>query len=66
MADEVRNLLVNAEREAERRLGEQRPALERLVEALLEKETLELEALRALLGPSVRDATDAPESGVLH
>jgi cell division protease FtsH len=66
MEDEVRNLLVNAEREAERKLGEQRPALERLVEALLAKETLELEALRSLLGPSLRDAADAPESGVLH
>jgi cell division protease FtsH len=66
MEDEVRNLLVNAEREAERRLTEHRPALERLVEALLTKETLEIEALRGLLGPSVRDEQDAPETGVLH
>jgi cell division protease FtsH len=66
MEDEVRNLLVNAEREAERYLSEHRPAMERLIEALLTKETLETEALRGLLGPSVRDAHDAPESGVLH
>jgi len=66
MEDEVRILLVNAEREAERFLTEHRPAMERLIEALLTKETLETEALRGLLGPSVRDAQDAPESGVLH
>ncbi|HEU4578177.1 MAG TPA: ATP-dependent zinc metalloprotease FtsH [Polyangiaceae bacterium] len=66
MEDEVRSLLVHAQREAERQLGEHRPALDRLVEALLEKETLETEALRALLGPSVRDEREAPESGVLH
>jgi ATP-dependent Zn protease len=64
--DEVRNMLVNAEREAERRLTEHRPALERLVEALLSKETLETEALRGLLGPSMRDEHDATETGVLH
>jgi cell division protease FtsH len=66
MEDEVRGMLVNAEREAERRLTEHRPALERLVDALLEKETLEMEALRTLLGPSMKDERDAPESGVLH
>jgi cell division protease FtsH len=66
MEDEVRNLLVHAQREAERQIGEHRPALERLVDALLEKETLETEALRGLLGPSVRDQREAPESGVLH
>ncbi|MEO8180174.1 MAG: ATP-dependent zinc metalloprotease FtsH [Deltaproteobacteria bacterium] len=66
MEDEVRILLVNAEREAERVLTEHRPAMDRLIEALLTKETLETEALRGLLGPSVRDAQDAPESGVLH
>jgi ATP-dependent Zn protease len=66
MEDEVRNLLVNAEREAERRLNEHRPALERLVDALLAKETLETEALRGLLGPPMRDEHDPPESGVLH
>jgi cell division protease FtsH len=66
MEDVVRNLLFHAEREAERQLGEHRPALERLVEALLEKETLETEALRGLLGPSVRDEREAPESGILH
>jgi len=66
MEDEVRNLLVHAQREAERQLGEHRPALDRLVDALLEKETLETEALRGLLGPSVRDGREPPESGVLH
>jgi len=66
MEDEVRNLLVHAQREAERQLGEHRPALDRLVDALLEKETLESEALRGLLGPSVRDGREPPESGVLH
>jgi cell division protease FtsH len=66
MEDEVRNLLVNAEREAVRYLTEHRPAMERLIEALLAKETLETEALRGLLGPSLRDAHEVPESGVLH
>src|SRR6185295_18257388 len=66
MEDEVRNLLVNAERDAERRLTEHRPALERLVEALLSKETLEMEALRSLLGPPLREEHEVPESGVLH
>jgi ATP-dependent Zn protease len=64
--DVVPNLLDHAQREAARQLGAHRPALERLVEALLEKETLETEALRGLLGPSVRDEREAPESGVLH
>jgi ATP-dependent Zn protease len=59
-------LLVHAQREAERQLSEHRPALDRLVDALLEKETLETEALRGLLGPSVRDGREPPESGVLH
>ncbi len=64
--DEVRALLVNAQRDAERQVVEHRAALDRLVEALMEKETLELEALRALLGPSLKDQRDAPQSGVLH
>jgi hypothetical protein len=58
--------LLNAQREAERRLNAHRPALERLVDALLTQETLEQEALRGLLGPAVRGEPDAPESGVLH
>ncbi len=65
--DEVRTLLVNAQRNAERRVVEHRAALEQLVDALLEKETLELDALRVLLGPSINDERgNAPESGVLH
>ncbi|MEY2936206.1 MAG: hypothetical protein RL033_6955 [Pseudomonadota bacterium] len=66
MEDEVRQLLTNAEREAERRLTEHRPAMDRLVDALLARETLEQEALRDLLGPSVRGEPDASASGVLH
>ena len=64
--DEVRTLLVNAQRDAERRVVEHRVELEQLVHALLEKETLEHEALRNLLGPSINDQREAPESGVLH
>jgi cell division protease FtsH len=64
--DEVRALLVNAQRDAERQVVEHRAALDRLVDALLEKETLELEALRGLLGPSFKDQREVPEAGVLH
>ncbi len=64
--DEVRTLIVNAQKDAERRVVEHRLELDSLVDALLEKETLEPEALKGLLGPAMRDATEAPESGVLH
>jgi cell division protease FtsH len=64
--DEVRTLIVNAQRDAERRVVEHRTALDRLVDALLEQETLELESLKTLLGPPLREERDAPESGVLH
>jgi cell division protease FtsH len=66
MEDEVRGLLLNAERQAEQRLTEHRAALERLVDALLTRETLEQEALRSLLGPTAWGEPDAPASGALH
>jgi cell division protease FtsH len=65
--DEVRTLIVNAQREAERRVADHRPEFDQLVDALLERETLELESLKVLLGPSLKEVRDAaPESGVLH
>ncbi len=66
MEDEVRALLINAQRGAERLVTEHRADLDRLVGALLEKETLELEALRALLGPALQGDRETPQSGVLH
>jgi ATP-dependent Zn protease len=62
----VRTLLVNAEQAAEALLRDHRAPLDRLVEALLEQETLEQDALRELLGETPSDARQAPESGVLH
>jgi cell division protease FtsH len=65
--DEVRTLIVNAQREAERKVVEHRAELDQLVDALLERETLELEALKTLLGPSLNDGRGVtPEPGVLH
>jgi ATP-dependent Zn protease len=64
--DEVRQLIVNAQREAERRDKDPRVELDSLVEALLTRETLEPEALEKLLGPSLSSEREAPQSGVLH
>jgi cell division protease FtsH len=64
--DEVRTLIVAAQREAERRVGEHRVELDALVDALLARETLEPEALRKLLGPAFGAQPEAPSSGVLH
>jgi cell division protease FtsH len=64
--DEVRLLIVGAQREAERRVNTHRVALDGLVDALLTKETLEPEALKKLLGPSLGSQREAPKSGVLH
>jgi cell division protease FtsH len=64
--DEVRILIVGAQREAERRVNTHRLELDGLVDALLTKETLEPEALKKLLGPSLGNQRDAPQSGVLH
>ena len=64
--DEVRSLIITAQREAERRIGEHRAALDGLVDALLAQETLELDALRKLLGPAFDAPREAPSSGVLH
>jgi cell division protease FtsH len=64
--DEVRLLIVAAQREAERRVNAHRVELDGLVDALLVKETLEPEALRNLLGPRLGDEHPAPQSGVLH
>jgi cell division protease FtsH len=50
--DEARRLLTAALEEATKVLSGGRPLLERLVSALFERETLEREELRALLGPS--------------
>jgi cell division protease FtsH len=64
--DEVRLLIVGAQREAERRVNEHRLELDSLVDALLTKETLEPEALKRLLGPAFGTEREAPQSGVLH
>jgi cell division protease FtsH len=64
--DEVRLLIVGAQREAERRVNTHRVELDGLVDALLVKETLEPEALKKLLGPSLGNQREAPQSGVLH
>jgi ATP-dependent Zn protease len=64
--DEVRLLIVAAQREAERRVHAHRVELDGLVDALLIKETLEPEALKKLLGPQLGTERDAPQSGVLH
>jgi cell division protease FtsH len=64
--DEVRTLIVGAQREAERRVNDHRVELDGLVDALLTRETLEPEALKALLGPAITSPREAPESGVLH
>jgi cell division protease FtsH len=63
--DEVRALIVAAQREAERRVNDHRVELDSLVDALLEKETLEPEALKNVLGPGLGSERQA-ESGVLH
>jgi cell division protease FtsH len=64
--DEVRTFIVEAQHEAERRVNAHRVELDGLVDALLEKETLEPEALKVLLGPGLGTGRDAPQSGVLH
>jgi cell division protease FtsH len=64
--DEVRTFIVEAQREAERRVNDHRVELDSLVDALLEKETLEPEALNGLLGPALGAGREAPQSGVLH
>jgi cell division protease FtsH len=64
--DEVRLLVVAAQREAERRVTTHRVELDGLVDALLARETLEPEALKKLLGPALGSERDAPQSGVLH
>ena len=64
--DEVRQLIVNAQREAERRVKDHRVELDGLVDALLTRETLEPEALEKLLGPSLGSEREVPQSGVLH
>jgi cell division protease FtsH len=64
--DEVRQLVVSAQREAERRVRDHRVELDSLVDALLTRETLEPDALEKLLGPSLGSEREAPQSGVLH
>jgi cell division protease FtsH len=64
--DEVRQLIVSAQREAERRVKDHRVELDSLVDALLTRETLEPDALEKLLGPSLGSQREAPQSGVLH
>jgi cell division protease FtsH len=66
MEDEVRVLLLRALQDAERRVIDHRAAMDNLIAALLERETLELEALREILGPAVADEIEPPQSGVLH
>jgi ATP-dependent Zn protease len=62
----VRQLIVNAQREAERRVKDHRVELDGLVDALLTRETLEPDALEKLLGPSLGSEREVPQSGVLH
>ena len=64
--DEVRGLIVGAQREAERRIIAHRAELDGLVDALLAKETLEPDALKQLLGPPFGAEREASQSGVLH
>jgi cell division protease FtsH len=64
--DEVRTLIVGAQREAERRVVDHRVELDSLVDALLTRETLEPEALKSLLGPAAKSERPASQSGVLH
>ena len=64
--DEVRQLIVSAQREAERRVQDHRVELDSLVDALLTRETLEPDALAKLLGPSLGSERQVPQSGVLH
>jgi len=64
--DEVRQLIVSAQREAERRVKDHRVELDSLVDALLTRETLEPEALAKLLGPALGVEREVTESGVLH
>jgi cell division protease FtsH len=66
MEDEVRGLLLGAARIAGEKLTEHRASLDRLVAALLEKETLEGETLHNLLGPSLGEGSKASEPGVLN
>lgn len=47
---EVMDLLENAKNQAERILTEQRPAMDRLVKSLLEKETVEQEEFKQIVG----------------
>ena len=65
--DEVRKLIRAAHSEARRILETHRPALDRMVEALLEKETLDMEGIEEVLHdvPKVarhRHPRDAPSS----
>ncbi|HLV23008.1 MAG TPA: hypothetical protein VKZ49_19095, partial [Polyangiaceae bacterium] len=63
--EETRTILTNAVEQALRLLAEHRDRLDRLVEALLERETLEKAELLGLLGPAV-NASGPGESDSLH
>src|SRR5690606_22466483 len=64
--DEVRALIVDAQREAERFVTEHRLELDSLVDALIAQETLEPEALKTLLGPPFEGGGEPRQPGVLH
>jgi cell division protease FtsH len=63
--EETRLILTRAVQQAEQLLAEQRERLDRLVEALLEHETLEKVEILSVLGPSVT-AHGPGESDALH
>jgi cell division protease FtsH len=62
---EARGILNKAVADAEALLGERRERLEQLVNALMERETLEEAELCSLLGPSV-SLTGPGEADALH
>ena len=63
--EETRTILTNAVEQAVQVLGAHRDRLDRLVEALLERETLEKVELLGLLGPAV-NASGPGEADALH
>ncbi len=63
--EETRTLLIRALDESTRVLTQHREKLDRLVEALLERETVEKVELHSLLGPSV-NASGPGEADALH
>jgi cell division protease FtsH len=63
---ETRNILAAAVQGAQQLVSDHRDALDRLVQALLEKETVEGEELEQLLGPSITAPDAVPAMPPLH